>query len=281
MSVCSISLRPAVSHSRQAIPAPATGHVPEVGLRHAQHAPAPALFQAASAKPRVPLLGGLRRPQPCRAQPSGERRSESFSHHLFMDTIDYHKRINVHPAMEALRGTKVESARIYWRMLVDKLAFHEALETLLAKHKHEALLDPFRAPVLARSKRLRADLHALSQKSHAHVPRPAPASQAAHDYIEALNIAARRDARALAAHAWLHYLGDMHGGQLMQGRLAERHGEDTVSCFAFTESVEDLRKVYGRALDVPLTLYEERLLRDHAVEVYEHSLKMHDLWVNP
>ena len=278
MSVCSIAFFPALSRPN---PAPRRAHPTSQAALASQ--PARISHGCLHPSPHVatPLLAALRGPLPCRARPQGGDKHESFSHDLFMETIDYHKRINVHPAIEALRGDKVVSARIYWRMLVDKLVFHTALEKLLAKHHDEPLLEPFRAPVLARSQRLRNDLRALAQKPHVHMPKPAPASCAAHDYIEALDLAARRDPRALAAHAWLHYLGDMHGGQLMQGRLAERHGEDTVSCFAFAEAVDALRKTYGRALDVPLTPYEQRLLREEAVSVHEHSLRMHDRWMNP
>ncbi len=279
MSVCSTRIRPVAASNPQA--APRAQPVPRAVPHRLAKATSHTLRKLQAGTPPLPGLAGLRRPTPCWAQATGEHRHESFSHGLFMDTIDYHKRINVHPAVEGLRGDKVASARIYWRMLVDKLAFHTALESLLDRHKSEALLEPFRAPVLARSARLRQDLRALASKSHVHMPKPAWASQAARDYIEALDFAARRDPRALAAHAWLHYLGDMHGGQMMQDRLAQRHGEDTVSCFGFTAPVEDLRKLYGRALDMPLSAYEQRLLREQAVEVYEHSLRMHDLWLNP
>lgn len=229
--------------------------------------------------PLCPTLAALRLPVVHATGSQGESDS-SFSRDLFMQTMAGHQAINKHAAVAGLRAPET-SGPIYARMLVDKLAFHTTLEELLQAHRHEALLSLFDTPVLRRQTRLRQDLRALRSKLPSLHSTSITPSEAARSYVRHLQAMAIYDPRALAAHAWLHYLGDMHGGQLMSGVLGERYGHDTVRSFDFDVPVTELRELYGRALDIPMSHYEQRLLRQEAPEVYAASLRMYDAWVQP
>jgi heme oxygenase len=102
----------------------------------------------------------------------------------------------------------------YAALLVALQELYLALEDGLAAHAQDAVLGPLMMPGFARAAALSADLHALRVMGIV-IP---PAATEARNYAAHLRELARTDPRRLLAHAWLRYLGDLNGGQII-GRI--------------------------------------------------------------
>ncbi|MFO1271952.1 MAG: biliverdin-producing heme oxygenase [Rubrivivax sp.] len=80
---------------------------------------------------------------------------------------------------------------------------------------------PLPVPPLQRTARLAEDLAVL------HGPDwriELPVAKATDDYVARLHALAARQAPELAAHAYVRYLGDLHGGQVLARLVAKRYG---------------------------------------------------------
>jgi heme oxygenase len=109
-----------------------------------------------------------------------------------------------------LRGQASRDA--YVRLLASLHAIYDALETSLERHRTHAVLGPLYEPSFARRAALEADLAvAVGPDWSAHVPVP-PLAQA---YAAHLVTLAEAAPERLIAHAWLRYLGDLNGGQIL------------------------------------------------------------------
>lgn len=113
---------------------------------------------------------------------------------------------------QLLRGRA--SLASYTSLLVSLQEIYSALEDGLASHAHDAVLGPLVVPGFARATALATDIRALSA---AGVPLPTAATEA-RSYAAHLRELTRTDPPRLLAHAWLRYLGDLNGGQII-GRI--------------------------------------------------------------
>lgn len=113
-----------------------------------------------------------------------------------------------------LRGTVTRTA--YIGLLQRLHGLYDALESGLQANRDHPLAGPFWQPQLARTQVLAGDLQALGASPVAGYPSPATRAFRAH-----LRQCARDHPPLLAAHAYVRYLGDLSGGQLLQ-RVAVR-----------------------------------------------------------
>jgi heme oxygenase (biliverdin-producing, ferredoxin) len=111
-----------------------------------------------------------------------------------------------------LRGACPRPA--YAALIASLTVIYEALERQLEAHAAHPALAPLRLPGLARYHTLRADGEALAVLD-AHHADPAEEARA---YAAHLDRLGTEDPALLIAHAWLRYLGDLNGGQIV-GRI--------------------------------------------------------------
>jgi len=113
----------------------------------------------------------------------------------------------------------------YKQLLRNLHALYAALEAALPASSDAAALP---LPALRREGALASDLAAL------HGPRwhdELPLHEAARGYVQRLQTQARTQPRLLIAHAYLRYLGDLHGGQMLQHLVARALGGQPALAF--------------------------------------------------
>jgi len=124
-------------------------------------------------------------------------------------------------AMAALLAGRLPRAG-YCALLRNLHALYDALETALATHAAEPALVTLAAGPLQRAPALAEDLAALHGPAWAEALPLAATLQTYVQRLEALQAApAAEAAPSLVAHTYVRYLGDLHGGQVLQ-RLVSR-----------------------------------------------------------
>lgn len=98
---------------------------------------------------------------------------------------------------------------------------YAALEPALQAHAHHPALAPLHQPVLARCAALAADLADLHGPDWATA---LPVLAAASSYAQRLQHLATHQPEALAAHAYVRYLGDLAGGQALARVVRRAYG---------------------------------------------------------
>lgn len=110
----------------------------------------------------------------------------------------------------------------YIALLRNLHAIYAALEAALNRHAAEPALAVLGAPLFHREAALAADLNALYGPGWPVLPL-APAAQA---YAARLLVLADTAPVLLAAHAYVRYLGDLHGGQMLKRLVARSLAAD-------------------------------------------------------
>jgi heme oxygenase len=149
------------------------------------------------------------------------------------------------PLMATLVAGRVTRLR-YVALLASLHAIYAALERALAARADDPVVAALDAAPLARRPALERDLAALA----AGPVEPAPAAQVYAARIDAL---AAHGSPALAAHAYVRYLGDLHGGQVLARQVARALGLADGEATAFydfgpPERVQALRRRLRDAL---------------------------------
>ncbi|MDH4390159.1 MAG: biliverdin-producing heme oxygenase [Aquabacterium sp.] len=188
------------------------------------------------------------------------------------------ERAGVMPAM--LRGAL--PALGFWQMQRNLLLVYQALEDGLAQQASHPLLAPLQLGPLARCAALQADLaDGAGPDWHTALP---PGGAAATAYANRLQALARHQPSALAAHAYVRYLGDLAGGQALR-RVAQKayglHGEAGTRFFDFGPPAEVARLGQGlrTALDsLPLDDTAQQALVAEAQWAFaQHALLFEEL----
>lgn len=153
--------------------------------------------------------------------------------------------------MRSLLRGQLERAG-YCRLLRNLHAIYSALEAGLAQHASDPGLVILRCQPLFRSDALREDLNFLHGADWADA---IPLTAAATQYAEHLRGLAARAPLLLGAHAYVRYLGDLSGGQMLTRIVAKSLGlqlNQGVSFYDFgnTEEVAKLAKAFRTGLDL-------------------------------
>jgi heme oxygenase (biliverdin-producing, ferredoxin) len=148
----------------------------------------------------------------------------------------------------------------YCGLLRNLHALYTALEAALEQRRDDPAVAPLKSGPLRRAAALAADLQALHGAGWAAV---LPLQPAADAYVARLRALADAASPALVAHAYVRYLGDLHGGQVLK-RLVMRHYALTADAgtsfydFGPEPDVRALRQGLRNALGrLPLTAAEQ------------------------
>ena len=140
-------------------------------------------------------------------------------------------------------------------------AIYLALEKGLADAERPPEMDF--APLL-RSSALAQDLAFLAP------PADTPLTEATHDYVRRLEALGAAHSPLLLAHAYVRYLGDLHGGQLMRrcvARVLQGNGMDGLHFYDFgtPERVAELIEAFRSGLDqLPLDAAQAEAMAEEA-----------------
>ena len=143
--------------------------------------------------------------------------SSSLSERLRAETKHLHTEVERAGVMAGLLRGELERER-YTALLRNLHALYAALEAALTRHAAHEDVAPVVFPALFRQTALAADLDVLHGPSwHTDLPLQA----ATQTYVARLQDIDAREPTLLAAHAYVRYLGDLSGGQMLR-RLVVR-----------------------------------------------------------
>lgn len=146
-----------------------------------------------------------------------DRLSASLPERLRNETRELHTEVERGPLMrDLLRGQLGLGA--YCLLLRNLQPIYVALEAALVNHASDTLVAPVFSRALFRSDALRRDLDALHGPAWEQALAMQPACQV---YVERLQQVGRTSPVLLVAHAYVRYLGDLSGGQLLKRIVAD------------------------------------------------------------
>ena len=174
---------------------------------------------------------------------------------------------------DVLRGRVARSG--YCALLRNLHALYVTLEANLTQHAADPAISRVSLPVLARGAALARDLESLHGARWEH---QIPLKPAMIRYVERLDEVARADPRALVAHAYVRYLGDLSGGQIVRRAIASALAlaEDSGQAFyRFSEAPEVLAARLRAELDsIALTPKERARLVDEARLAFRYHIEL-------
>lgn len=109
---------------------------------------------------------------------------------------------------------------VYCRLLRNLHAIYAALEPVLVRHRADPCVERVFAPELQRTPALAADLDDLDEPGW----RAQPLAPATEQYVQRLQALDAEGSRAVIAHAYVRYLGDLAGGQVLRRLVTARFG---------------------------------------------------------
>ncbi len=142
--------------------------------------------------------------------------SAGLAERLRAETRGLHAQAERSGVMAALLAGRL-ARDAYCALLRNLHDIYTALEAALARHREDARVAALHDPALARRAVLAADLDVLHPGAWQQAFPQEPATQI---YVARLNELSVSGAPALLAHAYVRYLGDLHGGQLLAQRVA-------------------------------------------------------------
>ena len=174
---------------------------------------------------------------------------------------------------ELLRGRVTRGG--YCALLRNLHALYWTLEANLTRHAADPAIALIPLPALARGAALASDLESLYGACW---EQEIPLQPAMVRYVERLDDVARTDPRALLAHAYVRYLGDLSGGQIVRRVIASALAltEDSGQAFyRFSKAPEALAARLRSALDSSaLTSEEQARLVDEARLAFRYHIEL-------
>lgn len=174
--------------------------------------------------------------------------STPLSHRLRAETKEAHTTAERSGIMRSLlRGTIAQPA--YVALLDNLAALYEALELELSAHATNAALSGVDWNALRRLPSLQRDITMLAGASH--IVDIKPATRA---YVDHLHMLGQRSPQLLFAHAYLRYLGDLYGGQIIKRIVTETFGDVGAGAVAFYEfdkigNLSEFKSEFRNAID--------------------------------
>lgn len=153
----------------------------------------------------------------------------NLSARLRSETIDLHRRAERAGMMPALLHGRVDAAG-YGALLRNLHAIYIALEHGLARHAQHPGIAPLHSSALFRAAAIADDLNGLHGPHWAQRFAPVPATRR---YVQRLTHLDQRHPALLAAHAYVRYLGDLSGGQVLRGIVVRTLQLDTAASTRF------------------------------------------------
>ena len=201
-------------------------------------------------------------------------RREPLSERLRAATAARHRAAEASGIMPRLLAGRLDRAA-YAALLRNLHALYEALETALDRHAASPVVSPVRLPALYRAPALGRDLDHLWG---AEWPR-LPLCQAMRGYVARIGALAAGAPGLLAAHAYVRYLGDLSGGQVLRKVIVRAFGlrdGQGVAFYSFGEATAETAKARLRAgLDaLPLDAAGADALVAEALDAFERHIQL-------
>lgn len=176
----------------------------------------------------------------------------SLAQQLRAQTWPAHREVESTRFVRALLGGRLDRPR-YCLLLASLHPIYAALERALRRHAGDAGLAGACEPALRREAALRDDLNHLHGEDW---PDTLPPQPAALDYAAHLDTLERDAPQLLLAHAYVRYLGDLSGGQVLRRVVARSlglAGNDGTRFYDFgsDESTAALTQQFRAALERP------------------------------
>lgn len=188
------------------------------------------------------------------------------------ETTEVHEAAERAPFVQDLLAGRLPVGE-YARLARQHHAIYTTLEALVAANS-EPTLEPFLDPALTRLPALEADLVTLVGSDWR---RQQPVLASTQAYCEHLDQAVAEWPRALLAHHYVRYLGDLSGGQLI-GRILQRtygfEGDAGTEFYRFPglASPKAFKDRYRTLLDtLPWDAADQQRLLDEVIEAYRHN----------
>jgi len=178
--------------------------------------------------------------------------------------------------MSDLLAGRITRAR-YIALLFNLHALYTALETALVQQQTDPAIALLQTGALQRTAALACDLQSLQGTQWQQVLTLQPALR---DYVSRLQVLAAAGSRALVAHAYVRYLGDLNGGQAL-ARLVMRRldlvGAEGTRFYDFgtPDEVAARRTAFRSAIgQLPLRAGEADLIVDEACWAFRQHQRL-------
>lgn len=142
----------------------------------------------------------------------GARLTDSLGERLKAATKDLHRAVERGPFMQALLSGRLDRGA-YALLLRNLHALYRALETAMDEHAQHPAVLPLRLPGLPRVDALARDAQHLHGPAWQDELQELPATSRYRLHLQQLSA---QSPQRLAAHAYVRYLGDLSGGQLLE-----------------------------------------------------------------
>ena len=211
---------------------------------------------------------------------AAERRlNPSLAERLRTETRELHSTAERSSLMNALMGGRMER-QAYCALLGNLHAIYAALEPALARHARRPMIAAVFQPALVRTGALEHDLRVLHGPAWADELALKPAALA---YVGQLRDLDASQPDLLLAHAYVRYLGDLSGGQMLRKVVAKNPmlaGEAAVAFYDFGDVVaaRGLAKAFRLGLaaaSVVSVMSADDRLADALVEEARLAFELH------
>jgi len=150
-----------------------------------------------------------------------------------------------------------------------------ALEAAMGAHQDDKVVGMVYDPALNRAASLEQDLEFFAGKEWKAIP----VVQSASDYADHLTALGEKMPRGLVAHAYVRYLGDLSGGQMMGRSVAKTYeaGEAGTNFYNFrgVTDINGRKNTYRAALSaLPLAPGEEDAVVNEAIAGFDYAKRM-------
>ncbi len=176
------------------------------------------------------------------------------------------------PFMAALLRGQLGVAS-YRELLVNLHVIYRSLEGELDRHRADPAIAAIWFPGLARTRAIESDLAALPAASNASSMRPSALAYA-HRLLEI----GHGEPRRLIAHAYVRFLGDLSGGQLLQRIVADKLGAPIAFYdFGNPAQVDVLRVAFCSGLArIEIDEHETNAVVDEALQAFDRHVALFD-----
>jgi heme oxygenase (biliverdin-producing, ferredoxin) len=167
-------------------------------------------------------------------------------------------------------------ARVYSLLLRNLHAIYEPLEGALDRHAASALVAPVRIRALFRATALREDLEYLYGNAWTSLAIAGATSA----YVARLEEISRDQPALLSAHAYVRYMGDLSGGQLLRDIVRRAFALDEkagTAFYRFPEGVDAqvMKEQFRAAIDdLPVDAAGARAIIDEARSAFERHSRL-------